>query len=159
MHFPNHFIKTVLRLMTAGLNNVAFPPCALYASVNCLLEQRRLYSKTQHCQNCSAHSCKEKNKERLSVAAAEMNPATAGIAQLCPLMSTKVSTMEDSVYTAVVYCTRLGPHKSKVVWAGCLGGGEEPPRCKKFHKRLCVAQLKLCVVENLQTRRCAACSR
>lgn len=57
------------------------------------------------------------------MAAAEMNPATAGIAQLCPLMSTKVSTMEDSVYTAVVYCTRLGPHKSKVVWAGCLGGG------------------------------------
>lgn len=78
LHFPNHFIKTLLRLMTAGLNNVEFPPCALYTSVNCLLEQRRLYSTTQHCQNCSAHSCKEKNKERLSVAAAETDQLLRG---------------------------------------------------------------------------------
>lgn len=109
--------------MTAGLNNVEFPPCALYTSVNCLLEQRRLYSKTQRCQNCSAHSCKERNKERLSVAAAGMNAATAGIARLCPLMPTKVFTMADSLYVAGLCWSRLGPHQSRVVWVGRFGGG------------------------------------
>lgn len=43
------------------------------------------------------------------MAVAEMNPATAGIARLPPLMPTKVFTISDSVYAAVVDCTGPGP--------------------------------------------------
>lgn len=43
------------------------------------------------------------------MAVAEMNTATAGIARRPPLMPTKVFTISDSVYAAVVYWTRPGP--------------------------------------------------
>lgn len=43
------------------------------------------------------------------MAVAEMNTATAGIARLPPLMPTKVFTISDSVYAAVVQLYQGGP--------------------------------------------------
>lgn len=135
--------------MTAGLNNVEFPPCALYTSVNCLLEQRRLYSKkTQQRQKVLGAFLQGEEQRAFERGGGSNGCSYCGDSTPCPLMLANVFTTADSVDGAVVSSTRPGPHKSNVVWGGMLffslflffggGGGREG----EFHKRLCVTQMK-----------------
>lgn len=125
MRFPNHFIKTVLRLMTAGLNNVEFPPCALYTSVNCLLEQRRLYSKTTLPKLLGAFLQREEQRA-FERGGGRNEYSYCGEAPHHPLMPTKAFTIADSGCAAVVYCTgpgRAGPTINPK-WLGLVLLGE-----------------------------------
>lgn len=80
-----------------------------------------------------------------------MNTATAGIARLPPLMPTKVFTISDSVYAAVVYCTRPGPQEIQSGgafggWGGCYMEQEIP------QTSVCKADEAVCGEAALRTR-------
>lgn len=84
--------------------------------------QKKTKKKHNSAKKCWVHSCEEKNKERLSVAAAAATAAaTAGIARRCPLMLANVFTAADSGDSAVVSSSaRPGPHTPNVGWGGML---------------------------------------
>lgn len=83
--------------------------------------QKKQKKKHNSAKKCWVHSCEEKNKERLSVAAAATAAATAGIARRCSLMLANVFTAADSGDGAVVSSSaRPGPHTPNVGWGGML---------------------------------------